>query len=497
MRFVVKDMDIANRDTVIVIINENDAKDLDLHHMDRVIIKKNRKEVTAAINIGESEKAAPPGHLGLFEEALAALDVVEGDKVSLKFASKPITVSYIHKKMSGKSLSKNEMSSIISDISANKLTKIELTSFVVSLYVKGLSDSEVLYMTKALADSGESISFKQKPIVDFHCIGGVPGNRTTLIVAPILVAAGLLCPKTSSRAITSPSGTADTMEVLCNVALDAHDLKKQVLEAGGTIAWGGGVNLAPADDHMIRIENPLGINAEGQMLASIMAKKLNVGASHVLIDIPVGKKTKVDDREKAKHLGKKFRELGKKIGLKIKTIITDGSQPVGRGIGPVLEVRDCLWVLKNDERAPKDLVKSSMKMAASILEFVGKAPKRKGYSLAKRLLKTGAAYGAFVRIVEAQGGKEVQPDDLRLADHCFSAKAGKSGTIKAIDNKDITKIARLAGAPLNPSAGLELFFHVGDSVKRGQVLFKIHAESKRKLNYAIDAYKSCDVFSIG
>jgi len=492
MRFIVKDMDIATGDAPIVILNEKDANDLDLHHMDRVIVKRGRRELVAALDIAESSKAVPPKKIGFFEEALDGLGVVHNDTVTLKFTDRPHSFACIHKKMDGKELSEKEMLAIIHDIARNRLTAIELTSFVVSLYVQGMSDREVLFMSKGLAQSGETIEFKERPIVDFHCIGGVPGNRTTMIVGPILVAAGLRVPKTSSRAITSPAGTADSMEVLCPVTLSAKQLKRLVREVGGVIAWGGGVNLAPADDQMIRIEHPLHINAEGEMLASIMAKKSNVGASHVLIDIPVGKETKVTDRDQAHRLSRKFTKLGKALGMKVKTIITDGSEPVGNGIGPVLEARDCLFVLKNDERAPKDLLKRSVKMAGSILEFAGKAKRGKGNHMAKRLLRTGAAYGAMVRMIEAQGGKEVQPDDLKIAPKQQVVKARKSGIITQINNKHITKIARLAGAPINKEAGVFLEVHRGDTVKKGDTLFVVHAKSERKIKYALEAYDEFD-----
>ncbi|MBW3018704.1 AMP phosphorylase [Candidatus Woesearchaeota archaeon] len=490
MRFVVKDMDIATGGTNIVIINMKDAEQLDLHHMDRVVVKKGRKEAIAAVNIGESRKAVSPGKIGLTEEVLAAVDAKHKDLVTLFFAEKPKSLSYIHKKMSGRELSAAEMDSIISDASTNKLTSVELTSFIVSIYVKGLSDKEVFHMSKALAESGQTISFRHKPIVDFHCIGGVPGNRTTMIVTPILVAAGLKNPKTSSRAITSPAGTADTMEVLCPVALSAQKLKKLVNEVGGVIAWGGGVNLAPADDKMIRIEHPLEINAEGQMLASIMAKKYNVGATHLLIDIPVGKEAKVRTREDANRLGTKFKKLGKELGIKVKTIITDGEEPVGNGIGPVLEAKDCLYILKNDPRGPQDLLRRSLKMAAQILEFVKAVPHGKGAGTARRLLKSGAAYGAMVRIIEAQGGKEVLPDNLPTAAYIHDIKASKAGKLIDMDNKGISKLARLAGAPVDKEAGIYLRKHAGDSVKKGSVIMTVHARSKRKLKYALEYYKS-------
>ena len=141
--------------------------------------------------------------------------------------------------------------------------------------------------TRAMIGSGTALDFGPGPIADKHCIGGVPGNRTTMVVVPILAALGLVVPKTSSRAITSPAGTADTMATLAEVSLAPERLHQVVRAAGACIAWGGALGLAPADDILITVERPMELDTEAQMVASILAKKKTVGATHVLIDIPV------------------------------------------------------------------------------------------------------------------------------------------------------------------------------------------------------------------
>lgn len=493
MKLTVKDMDIATGDIQIVILNEKDAQLLDLHPMDRVLVSKNGKKTIAILDIAQSSKAVPPGKIGVFEEVLRELRIKHNDQISIEVAAKPESMSAIKKKLDGDHLSSKEIESIIRDIVDNKLTDIELTSFVIATYTRGLSTKEIASLTTALANTGDRLRIKHYPVVDIHSIGGVPGNRSTMVIVPILVAAGCIVPKTSSRAITSPSGTADTMEILAPVKLPLNKLVKIIDDVGGFIIWGGAVNLAPADDRIINIEHPLSIDAEGQMLASIMAKKASVGATHLLMEIPIGKGAKVPNTRAAKHLAKHFAELGNLLGIKVKTVISDGSQPVGRGIGPVLEARDVIWTLKGDKRAPQDLIDKSVEQTGMLLEFTGKAKQGQGKLLAHQLLSTGAAYGAMCRIVEAQGGKMPDPEKLTGAAEQFTLKAHKTGKIKTIETALVAKIGRLAGAPRDPDAGVYLHKTCREHVKKGEPILTIYARNKHKLAFAAEVLKQSGV----
>lgn len=496
MKLRVKDMDIATGDIQIVILNEKDAQDLDLRHLDRIVVKKGRKTTVAILDIAESKKAVPRGCIGLFEETLDALKAKQGDSVVIELADKPVSITFIRKKLDGAQLTESELHAIVQDIVHNKLTDVELTSFVIGTYTRGMSLEEIAALTKAMVETGDTITFDHRPIVDLHSIGGVPGNRTTMLIVPILVAIGCTVPKTSSRAITSPAGTADTMEVLCSVSLNAKQLQRVAKKVGGFITWGGAVNLAPADDKIIRVEHPLSIDAEGQMIASIMAKKASVGATHLLMEIPYGPGSKVPTRAGAQRLEKQFHALGKILDIEIKCILETGSEPVGNGIGPVLEMRDVLWALTNSPRAPRDLVNKSLELAATLLEFVGKAPEGTGLTHAKNILDSGKAYDAFCNIIRAQKGKIIAPEKLTPAKHMHIVKANAHGTVQFIDNNAIAKIARLAGAPQDKDAGVFLYKHCGDRVRKGDTLFEIYARHKTKLQNAIDSYKKYDGFSI-
>lgn len=485
-------MDISTGDIQVAVLNEKDAAVLDLHHGDRILLRKNNHKTTAVIDIAESEKAVPAGSIGLFEETLSAIKARNNDEVTIRFAKKPASVEFIRQKVDGKELSAKEIYEIIKDIGTNKLTDIEISSFVTANYIAGMSDSEIIDLTRAMTATGNRLSIKKRPVVDIHCIGGIPGNRTTLIVVPILIAAGLTVPKTASRAITSPAGTADTMEALAPVSLSIPKLYRMLDTVGGFIIWGGSVNLAPADDRIIKVEYPLGIDAEGQMLASIMAKKASVNATHLLMDIPVGKGAKVQGRKQALHLQEHFERLGRELGIKVCTIITDGSQPVGNGMGPILEARDCLWVLKNDTRAPADLRQKSLEMAATMLEFVGQAKKRQGIRLATEILNSGKAYQKFVEIVKAQGGRDIDPEALKPSSTYYTYCAPKKGIVQCLDNTSLSRIARMAGAPIDKDAGMYLHKHCGDIVAKGEPIMTVYAHSREKLGYALEILKELD-----
>ncbi len=485
MKLIVKDVDIATGDLLVVIINEEDARRLDLHSEDRVKVSLRGRETIAIVDIAESKKAVPPGRIGFFEEMLDNLHAKNGDTVELNLEQKPNSLKSIKRKLDGKELSHEEIFEVVTDLVENKLTDVELTYFIAASYTHGLSFKETISLTKAMIETGDVLKINRYPILDKHSIGGVPGNRTTMIAVPIIVAAGLTMPKTSSRSITSPAGTADTMEVLCDVSLPLSKIKKVVESVGGCIVWGGAVNLAPADDKIIHVENPLSIDAEGQLLSSIMAKKGSVSSTHVLIDIPIGKSTKVESEKEARHLASEFSKVGKEIGMKIKTVITDGKEPIGHGIGPNLEARDVLWLLEQDKRAPQDLWKKSLFLCEEMLTMAGKSKK-----LAQKMLESGKAHEKMLEIIKAQGSKITDPEKIKMGKYTFDYKAFRTGKIKHLDNLVIAKAARIAGAPKDKAAGIYLYKHTFERVEKGETILTLYAENEEKLEFAKTILKS-------
>ncbi len=491
MKFRVKDMDIATGGILIAILNTKDAHTMDLHSGDRAIVKADGKETTCILDISESKKAVPEGKIGLFEEVLDRLQVKHGSMVDIKLTGKPESVKHIRDKLHGKHLTYRELYHIMDDITHDRLSAIEKTYFVAAGFSNGWKAEEIVNMTKAMVETGDKIKFN-RITCDKHSIGGVPGNRTTMIVVPIVAAAGLTIPKTSSRAITSPAGTADTMECLAKVELSEEKIRQVVKKVGACIVHGGSMNLAPADDKIIEVENPLSIDAEGQLLASVMAKKYSVSASYVLADIPMGKSTKAPTRAKAEHLKKMFELVGRKLGMKVKVILTDGSHPIGNGIGPLLETEDVLKVLQNREDAPQDLRKKSLFMAGLLLEMAGKCKKGSGLDAATGLLESGKAWKKMKEIIEAQG-KVSLPE---LGRYRFVVRSQKAGRVQEIDNDTIAKIARVAGAPVDKGSGIYLHRKLHQPAKRNEALYTIYAESAFNLRQAKEFVKERNGYRI-
>ncbi|MFH0978654.1 MAG: AMP phosphorylase [Candidatus Woesearchaeota archaeon] len=496
MRLKVKTMAIATGGILVAVINQKDAERLDLHPMDRVKLQVGNQSETVVLDISRTDYIVAQGQIGLYKEVTDNLAVHNGQSVDVFLAKKPVSLDFIKKKLDGHILTRAEFDQIIWDIVHNRLNDTELTYFVAACYTNSLTTEEVMSLTKAMTEQGERLVLNRSPVMDKHCVGGLAGNRTTPIIVSIVAAAGLTIPKTSSRSITSPAGTADTMEVLANVNVPLPRMKEIVEKANGCVVWGGALNLAPSDDKIIKVERPLSIDAESQLIASILAKKLSVSSTHILLDIPVGKAAKIKHRHSAEILKKHFELAAKKLRIHVKVIITDGSQPIGNGIGPCLEARDVLLILKNDPKGPADLREKSLMMAGLLLEMGNKAAEGKGYKLAKKILESGAAYKKMKEIIHLQGKHVDEPDKVQISNHLFVVKARKSGRVVSIDNEAVTRISRVAGAPQSQIAGMFLHKHVGDSVRKNEPLFTVYASCSEKLSYAKELTESSEVMVI-
>jgi AMP phosphorylase len=370
---------------------------------------------------------------------------------------------------------------------------VELSAYVTAVHINGMNIRETVDLTKAMVATGETIQFDRGPVFDFHSVGGVPGNKVTLLVVPIVAAAGLLIPKTSSRAISSAAGTADIVEVFANVNFDAKRLKKIAEDVGGIMAWGGGLNLAPADDIIIRVEYPLGIDPHAQLLASVMSKKKAVGANHLLIDIPMGVGTKVPTMEMAKQYAHDFIELGEKLDIRVECAVTYGGQPVGRAIGPALEAREAISILEG-AKSPNSVVEKTLTLSGILLEMGGIMH---GEENARELLESGKALEKFREMVKAQGGNpDIKSTDIAIGKLKADVLAKKSGYLGSIMNKQLVQIARAAGSPNNKGAGLIIYKKVGSKVDAGEPLYTIYADNENKLNEAVSLAKKLEPMAV-
>jgi AMP phosphorylase len=483
MKLTAKLLDISDRG---VLLNIADARNLGLLEGDRVQVLNEQPGISTAAHVDITTTIVPQGTAGIYRICNERLCVLDGAVLEVREATRPQSLEYITKKMNGERLSKEETLAIIRDVVNDDLRSAELTAYITASYIHGLDMDEVEHLTRAMVQTGERLTFHTHPIMDKHSIGGVPGNKISLIVVPIIAASGLKIPKTSSRAITGAGGTADLMEVLAPVEFSASEVQQMTLKVGGTIVWGGATNIAPADDKIILQEYPFRIDARGQMLASVMAKKLAIGADLAVIDIPVGPNTKVANLAEGRKLAREFIELGERLNIRVECAVTYGGSPVGRSIGPNLEVIEALRILEGSDE-PSSLIQKSLAIAGIALEMAGKAAAGTGTNVAGDLLRSGKALEKFRQIIEIQGGDpKVSSSDIVPGKHEFEVKAPVTGYVIDFNNKSLISIARTAGAPHDPGAGILLHAKKGNHVDAGVPIFTIYAEKKWQLDKAVE-----------
>jgi len=483
MKLVVKNLDIASRG---VLLNRADARSIGVLDGDRVQLINMKNGISAAAFVETTSTIAPLGTIGVYRFTNERLHLNDGLEIEVREAARPASLDYVKKKMDGGKISKEEMLTIIKDVVSDDLSSAELTAFIIASYINPFDMDEVEHLTRAMVETGEHIKFASRPIVDKHSIGGVPGNKISLLVVPVIAASGLKIPKTSSRAITGAGGTADLMEVLANVEFSATEVQKMTEKVGGVIVWGGATNIAPADDRIIIQEYPFKIDARGQMLASVMAKKFAVGANLVVIDIPVGQHTKVPNMQEGRKLARDFIELGERLNIKVECALTFGDIPVGRSIGPKLEVIEALRVLEGATE-PNSFIQKSLSLAGIALEMSGKAARGSGAAMAQEILEKGKALEKLRQIIEIQGGDpHVKSADIIPGEHQFVVNAPASGYVVEMNNQSLITLARIAGAPHDPGAGILLHAKKGNLVKIGEPLFTIYAERSWRLQKAIE-----------
>jgi AMP phosphorylase len=474
----------------IIVINKEDADELGVKALERVEISFDHKKMQAIVNV--AKKIIEKGEAGIYSELFDHLGLKKNQSIDVAPADVPKSAEFIKRKLGGGQLSKEEMRAIVQDVVADRLSDVELTAFVTSLHNRGLSMDEVTSLSMAMSETGQKLNLGKKEIFDKHSIGGIPGDKTSMLVVPIVAAAGLTIPKTSSRAITAPAGTADRMECLAPVSHSMDEITRIVKKVGGCLVWGGDVDMAPADDAFIRIEYPLSIDP--LLLPSVMSKKRSSGAKYLAIDIPTGKGAKIKTMGEAQELAKKFIELGNNMGIKVSCSSTYGEQPLGHGIGPALEAREVLETLQN-RRGPADLVEKACHLAGVLFTFKGM---KNGEAFAKGLLANGRALAKMRQIIEAQGGDpNIRPSDVPVGGRHIKLESDRAGHVWWVNNNTITKIARAAGSPKDKGAGIIMRKKIGDKVAKGEVLMEIFAEKNHKLNNAIKIAESSDIMGVG
>lgn len=481
-----KHLGIATQNANVVFLKHDSpiCKSEGFTALTRIRVSTSTTSIVASLNVITSDILSDI-EIGLSDTAAEKLNVVHGDTLVVSHLETIESLKHLRAKIYNHSLDYSAYQEIITDIVKGDYSNIHLSAFITACAGYRMDNSEIADLTVAMVASGIQMKWNTKTVMDKHCIGGLPGNRTTPIVVSIVTAFGLTMPKTSSRAITSSAGTADTMEVMTNVVLSSNQIKEVVEKEGGCFVWGDGARLSPADDILIRVEKALDIDSEGQLIASVLSKKAAAGSTHVIIDMPVGETAKVRSRQSAVVFRDKIEAVGEKIGLKTKVVITDGTQPIGNGIGPVLEAVDVLSVLRREADAPEDLRERALLLAGELLELSGKVPVGKGNATARELLDSGKAYEKFKAICLAQG-RFTEPV---MASYSHNIYSQKNGTLIRIDNRKIAKLAKLSGAPEFKASGIVLHVHLGDYIEKDQLLYTIYGEAKGELRFALDYLK--------
>jgi AMP phosphorylase len=476
MELSVETLMISTGGSRIALLSEESANLLGVHSSDRIKIACNNQEMIAIANIADY---FPPNRIGLYRETVEALGVKESEKVQVTLAPLPESLFNIRAKLHGERLREQDLVAIVKDVVERHLSTVEIAAFLTALSIHGLSTGETEGLSRAMISTGKTIDFGAGPILDKHSVGGIPGDKTSMLVVPIVAAAGFTIPKTSSRAITSPAGTADRVETLCPVNLSIKEIKEVVAKTNGCLVWGGSLELAPADDLFIQVEYPLGIDP--MLLPSILSKKKAIGATHVVIDIPTGMGAKIKTRTEAYTLASDFVDMGKRLGLNIQCALTFGEQPLGCGIGPALEAREALETLMG--AGPSDLREKAVSLSGILFEMVGVENPR---DMAEEMINSGKALKKMREIIAAQGGNPaVKPEDLPVGPESANLFSSQAGKVLWLSTDDIVRIAREAGCPKEKGAGVVLHAKLGDTVHKDGVLLEIYAERSSKLESAL------------
>lgn len=491
----VKYLDIKTGYPWIVIINEEDGEHFGIRPGDELAMQWKEKRTEVAVDTTSS--LVKKGEIGLFQDITNRYRIKEGELLKLKLVGHPSSLKIIHKKLEGKKLSYNEIHSLVSDIAKYKINDLELAFFIASAFdKKNFSKEEIYYLTKAISRTGEMMKF-DGVVADKHSIGGIPGNRVSPIIVSIVASCGITIPKTSSRALTSAAGTADTMEVLAPVEFSSQKIKRIVKKTNGCLIWGGALRLAPVDDRFIELTRRLGLEPYCKMVASIMSKQVATGINYLVVDMPIGSTAKIFSAKDIQYVKNLFLYLSRKFHIKTKIIVQKTMGPIGRGIGPCLEARDVMRVLQQKENRPKDLEKKAILLAGNLLELVGKSKKGNGQKLALEILQSGKALRKMREIIKAQeGNPSIDSEKIPLGKVSWGLKSSKNGCIKAIHNKNLNRICRLLGAPLTKQAGIYLNKSVGEKVKKEDILCTFYTNSEQRLILAKHSLKDLELYQI-
>lgn len=489
-------IDIQDGEELIVLINEEDAREHWISAFDKVKIIYEDKKII--LNADLTNKLVKVGEVWLFKDVYEKYNIPLNTTVTISFTQTNWkALEALKKAIKGEKLNYEETHSIMKDISDNRFTDTLVTYYSAVGFFKNSTDHELYEMAKAMAETGDMLRFDWIA-ADKHCMWGVPGNETTMIIIPLLASLGIKMPKTFSKAITSPAATGECVNVLMDISFDEHQIQDLVKKENCCLVWGWWLHLAPADEKLIKVAYPLSMQSYSRTVVSIMAKKYAMGITHSLIDIPMWPTAKVPDMKTAKRLKKKYEYVGTKLWMKMSVEITEANEPIGAGIWANLQVREVLRVLQQHELRPMDLEEKSVHLSAKIIELVGMAKGKKAYELAYEELKSGRAWKKMQSIIKAQWGKtpNIKSEELKLWNLSKEIKAEKDWKVKTIDMKLVNVVTRALGAPIDDQGWLYLNKKTGDKVKKGDIIYTMYANQQNKINLALEILEGNKMYEI-
>ena len=411
-------------------------------------------------------------------------------------------VDLIQKKKSGETLTKEEIDFMITDYVAGKIPDYQMSALLMAIYFNGMENEELAAFTLAMRDSGDLVDLS--PIegikVDKHSTGGV-GDKTTLIVGPIVAACGVPVAKMSGRGLGFTGGTLDKLESISGFRIDlsAEEFFETVKKTGISVIGQTG-NLAPADKLLYALRDVTAtVDSIPLIAASVMSKKLAAGSDKIVLDVTTGSGAFMKNTRDAKKLAKHMVAIGNHAGKETVAILTGMEEPLGFAIGNNMEVKEAIEVLKGD--GPEDVKEVSVALAGMMLSLgLENVSHSQGKRMAKKALSSGQAFEKFKEMVQAQGG------DIRYVEHpefferdAFEGEvlAAEDGFLSGMDTEKIGVAAGLLGAGretkdsvIDMSAGIYLKKKIGDIVKKGEPIASCYAGTKEKLNRGMAMFES-------
>lgn len=403
----------------------------------------------------------------------------------------------ILKKRDGESLSAEEISFIIQEYNKGNIPDYQMSALLMAIFFQGLNNKETSAFTAALAESGEVLDFSPlgKIVADKHSSGGV-GDKVTLVLAPLVAAAEIPVAKISGRGLGFTGGTIDKLESIPGFSANLTIQRFSELVRQNNLAIMAQTDrLTPAEGKLYALRDVTGtIENISLIAASIMSKKIAAGAGAILLDVKTGRGAFMQSKEKAFHLAETMVRIGKEMGKRVVSVVTDMSQPLGFAVGNVLEVKEALSVLKGE--GPQEVEQLCLFLGGLMLALVGKVrDPEEGQKELARLLKSGVALEKFKQMVAFQGGKLEYLDNTDLlpkASYIEPVKAPKSGYLREIDALRVGRVAVLLGAgrsvkgeKIDPSVGVLLTHKVGDSVEEGEILAFLHGNKEDSLSASV------------